>query len=321
MIPVKLSVEDEVRIIAPAQSLLPKLTLADRLRAIERLESIGLRVTFGKYISEVDEFKSTTVEHRLRDLHDAFIDPTVKAIIAVSGGTTSNQLLPYINYDLIRSNPKILCGLSDITALNNGIYAKTGMVTYYGPHFNVFGASEGIEYTLDYFKKCLFEKTPFKLSPADIFYNSTWEKTPVANTGYWVINEGACSGKILGGNFLTFSLLNGSEYMPDISDAVLFLEDNGPESAGNVQNQLQSLLNQSNFAQVRGLVIGRFKDESQINRQTLTKIIETKEKLDRIPVVANVDFGHTVPMITFPIGGQVELVAGSDDVSIEISDH
>lgn len=321
MTPVKLSVEDEVRIIAPAQSLLPKLTLADRLKAIERLESIGLRVTFGRYISEVDEFKSTTVEHRLRDLHDAFIDPTVKAIVAVSGGTTSNQLLPHINYDLIRSNPKILCGLSDITALINGIYTKTGMVTYYGPHFNVFGASEGIEYTWDYFKKCLFEDTPFTISPSDIFYNSTWEKEPIANTGYWIINEGECSGKILGGNFLTFSLLNGSEYMPDISGAVLFLEDNGPESAGNVQNQLQALINQSNFDQVRGLVIGRFKKESQINRQTLTKMVKTKEKLTNIPVIANVDFGHTVPMITVPIGGHVELVARWDEVSIEISDH
>ncbi|SFC35488.1 Muramoyltetrapeptide carboxypeptidase LdcA (peptidoglycan recycling) [Parapedobacter composti] len=321
MVPDKLTLDDQIRVIAPAQSLLPKLTLDKRLRAIERLEQIGLRVSFGDYISEVDEFHSTSVEHRLNDLHNALRDPAVKAILAVAGGTTSNQLLPHINYNLINDNPKIICGISDITALNNALFAKTGLVTYYGPHFNIFGASEDISYTLEYFKRCLFSSAPFALSPPHVFYNSPWEEEPVNNTGYWVINEGECKGKILGGNFLTFSLLNGSEYMPDIRGAVLFLEDNGPESAGNMQNQLQSLINHSDFDHVQGLVIGRFKQESGITRKLLTKIIKTKEPLSRIPVVANVDFGHTTPMITFPIGGYVRIQAHKDNIYIEISDH
>jgi muramoyltetrapeptide carboxypeptidase LdcA involved in peptidoglycan recycling len=305
----KLKPGDHIRIIAPAQSLMPKLSQDMRIRGVERLETLGLTVSFGNHIHEIDEFESTTIENRLEDLHQAYEDKSVKAILTVSGGTTSNQLLPYIDYDLLKDHPKILCGLSDITALVNAVHTKTDIITYYGPHFNMLSASDDLGFSLDYFRACLFDDKPIRLEPSPSYYNSIWEHERYDNSNYWVINEGEAEGTIFGGNFLTFNFLQGSAYLSDMTDSIFFLEDNGPEDFKNVQNQLQALLNQPNFHQVKALIIGRFKRNSMMTKEILTKIIKTKRQLDKIPVIANVDFGHTPPMVTVPIGGYGRIVA------------
>lgn len=101
---------------------------------------------------------------------------------------------------------------------------------------------------------------------------------------------------------------------------IYILEDNGAESVYNVQNQLQSLLLQPNFRNVRGILIGRFRKESNITRDLLTKIIKTKEELRNIPVIANADFGHTVPTATLPIGGYMRIEATDDSAEIVVSE-
>jgi muramoyltetrapeptide carboxypeptidase LdcA involved in peptidoglycan recycling len=131
--------------------------------SISRFETMGIRISFGKYIEESDEFKSSSIDHRIEDLHDAFSDQTVNAILTVIGGFNSNQLLKYIDYDLIRRNPKILCGYSDITVLQNAIFAKARLVTYSGPHFSTFAIKQRFDFTLAHFKQCLFEKESFEL--------------------------------------------------------------------------------------------------------------------------------------------------------------
>ena len=149
IVPAKLNVGDEVRIIAPSRSfnLLSQETIDI---ATNRLEELGLKVSFGKNIrNEIDKnYCCASIEDRIEDLHDAFRDKNVKAILTVIGGYNVNQILDYIDYDLIKNNPKIICGFSDITALLNAITAKTGLVTYYGPHYSSFGMKKGFEYTL-----------------------------------------------------------------------------------------------------------------------------------------------------------------------------
>lgn len=133
IVPNKLKPGDEIRVIAPARSL--KIIGQDsREIARKRFEEAGLKVTFGRNTTDenCDLFASAAVEKRLEDLHEAFADKRVKAIFTVIGGANSNMLLPYIDYELIKQNPKVFCGFSDITALLNGIYAKTGMVTFRG---------------------------------------------------------------------------------------------------------------------------------------------------------------------------------------------
>jgi muramoyltetrapeptide carboxypeptidase LdcA involved in peptidoglycan recycling len=319
--PKKLKKGDEVRVIAPARSF--DISFTDEMKnvAVQRLEAMGLRVSFGKYLYESDEFRSTTIEHRLEDLHEAFADTNVKGILAVGGGSTSNQLLKYLDYDLIQKNPKILCGLSDITALANAIYAKTGLVTYSGPQFTVFGASFETEYITKYFQKCLFSQEEFDVLASDFWCDQRFGVDKMKNDGMWVINEGEAYGKSLGGNLLTFKYLQGTPFAPDLEKSILFVEDNEKENHSAFQNQLQSLINQENFSGVKGLVIGRFQQGSHISRELLTKIIKTKRELTNMPVIANVDFGHSMPMMTFPIGGEVSLEAFGSEANIRIIKH
>lgn len=317
--PKKLKSGDEIRVVAPAKSMKPTFTDEMKALAIQRLGSLGLTVSFGKYLDEVNEFESTTIEHRLEDIHDAFKDPDIKATLTVLGGTTSNQLLKYLDYELIANNPKIFCGLSDITSIANAIHTKTGLVTYSGPHFTLFGAEKQVDYTMDYFQKCLFTEDVIEGKPSESFCNKRWDKEEIKNDGFWTIHDGEAEGIIVGGNLITLNLLQGSEYMPDLSNSILFLEDNDKESIRAVENHLQSLIHQPNFSDVKGIVFGRFQTGTNMTKDLLVKIVDSKKELTNIPVIANVDFGHTTPMITFPIGGECKVDATNQ--KIEITKH
>lgn len=244
--------------------------------------------------------------------------------MTVIGGFSSNQLLSYLNYDLIKDNPKILCGFSDITALANAITAKTDLVTYSGLHFSTFGMKKEFDYNLEYFKKCLMDDKPFEVIASktwsdDVWYLDQENRNVKENKGFIVINKGKAEGKLLGGNLCTLNLLQGTEFMPEISDSVLFLEDDEEVNGPDFDRDLQSLIHQPNFSKVKGIVIGRFQKNSKIDIEKLSYIIKTKKELSNIPVIANANFGHTNPIITFPIGGQVAI--DTEIPSIRILKH
>ncbi|MBU2592796.1 MAG: S66 peptidase family protein [Patescibacteria group bacterium] len=325
MYPEKLSEGDEVRVIAPVMSL---AIISEETRKIadKRFEDLGLKLSFGKHVEETDEFVSTTIEARVEDLHDAFDDSNIKAVLTVIGGFNSNQLLRYINWDLIKSNPKILCGFSDVTALNNSFYAKTGLVTYSGPHYSTFGQELHFEYTLENFEKCLFSSESFAINSSDNWSDDPWyqdqkNRKLVENEGWLTINKGETEGTIIGGNLCTFNLLQGTEYFPSLKDSVLFLEDDEESQPHHFDRDLQSLIHLPVFGGVRGLVIGRFQKASNMDHAKLRKIIGTKQELKNIPVIANVDFGHTDPKITFPVGGEVNIFATDTSQEIKIVKH
>jgi muramoyltetrapeptide carboxypeptidase len=171
--PNKLSPGDEVRIIAPSRSL-KVVSEANRAIATDMLGKLNLKLTFGKHVDECDLMFSSSINSRVKDLHDAFKDPNVKAIMSVLGGYNSNQLLDAIDYKLIQQNPKIFCGFSDITALGNAIFHKTGLVTYSGVHYSSFGMQQGFEYSYDHFKKILFEDNPILLNPSSEWADDAW---------------------------------------------------------------------------------------------------------------------------------------------------
>lgn len=318
--PQKLKTGDQIRVVAPAKSFLPNFTKEMRISAQQRLEELGLKVTFGAYVDEVDAFDSTSIDHRLLDLHEAFTDKNVAAILSVQGGSQSNQLLKYLDYELIAHNPKIVCGMSDITALASAIYTKTGLVTYSGPGFTLFRDSSTVDYTTSYFQQMFFSEEKITIRPAESFSDKRSDTELKINKGYWMMNPGTAQGKIIGGNLITLNLLQGSPFMPDIAGSILFLEDNEKESYRAFANHLQALVNQPAFSRVQGLVIGRFQAGSEMTYDLLQKIIDSKKELSDIPVIANVDFGHTVPMITFPIGGEVILDSGKE-AAITICKH
>ena len=144
------------------------------------------------------------------------------------------------------------------------------------------------------------------------------------NTGFLVINEGKMSGTIIGSNLCTFNLLQGTDYFPDFKDSILFVEEDemsGKLTRVEFDRNLQSVIHQPGFEGVKGVVIGRFQKASEMTDDLLIKIIKTKKELNNLPVIANVDFGHTDPKITFPIGGIAEIKAGVDFTSIKILEH
>ncbi|MDQ5885693.1 MAG: hypothetical protein QG628_90 [Patescibacteria group bacterium] len=322
--PDKLKRGDEVRVIAPALSL---NIISQDVRDIakRRFDELGLKLTFGKNVDECDEFMSSSVQSRVADLHEAFADKNVKAVLTVLGGHNSNQILRDIDWDIVKNNPKILCGYSDITTLNNAIYAKTGLVTYLGLHYSTFGMEKFFEETLEYFKKCVFSDGPVNVVPSKDWNDDEWyldqqNRMLKPNVGWKVINEGSASGTLIGGNLCTLNLLQGTEFMPTLKESILFIEDDSESKLINFDRNLVSLIQQPGFDGVRGIVIGRFQKDSNVDLDLLAKSIHNKKELDGLPVIANVDFGHTKPMITFPVGGQVEIDA-SNTPKIIITKH
>lgn len=312
IIPEKLKINDEVRVIAPSRSM---GILSDETIdiAVKTLESLGLKVTFGEYVNDSidDDYNSSSIENRVKDLMDAFKDPNVKAILTVIGGFNVNQILDYIEYDVIKNNPKILCGYSDITALLESITAKTGLVTYYGPHFSTFGIKLKNEYTIDYFNKMLFRNESVKVSPSDEWSNDLWfinqDKREIQkNEGFNIISEGTGEGVILGGNLCTLNLLQGTEYFPKIDeDIILFIEDDGGMGSNflvEFDRNFQSLIHALDKNKIKGIVVGRAELNCEMTVDKWKKIFASKG-LGNIPIVLNADFGHTNPMITIPLTG------------------
>ncbi|KKP67689.1 MAG: muramoyltetrapeptide carboxypeptidase [Candidatus Roizmanbacteria bacterium GW2011_GWA2_35_19] len=323
--PQKLKEGDEVRIIAPSRST-SLLSEETKTIANKRFSDLGLKLTFGKHIDETDEFKSSTIESRIEDLHSAFFDKNVKAIITVIGGFNSNQLLKNIDWEIIKNNPKIFLGYSDITVLNNAFFAKTGLVNYSGPHYSTFGQKLHFEYTLEFFKKCLMSDEQFEIEPSESWSDDEWyldqnKRELIINPGYLIINQGEVTGTILGANLCTFNLLQGTEYFPDLNNSILFLEDDYESVPHTFDRDLQSLIHLESFSKVKGLVIGRFQKRSNMTDDLLIKIVKSKKELNNIPILANADFGHSDPKMTFPIGGEVSLKIEADNIHFNVLKH
>ncbi len=317
IVPAKLAEGDEIRIIAPSRGtkiIAPEV----RKLAEDRMAAMGLKVTYAENATDEnwDMLGTTAVEKRVQDITDAFKDPKVKGIFTIIGGFNSNQLLPYLDYALIQANPKVLCGFSDITALLNAVYAKTGLETYSGPHLSSLGMLKGAEFTIENMRKMLFTDEPNNVVPSNEWSDDLWflnqeQREFIQNDGYWVINPGDAEGTIIGGNLGTFNLLLGSEYRPAFeADTILFAEDTGASDIADFMRNLTALTYQPDFKNVKALVIGRFQKDSKVTREQIAYMVKSVEPLSRIPVLANVDFGHSTPLLTIPVGGTARLNRG-----------
>ena len=326
MIPAKLKSGDEVRVIAPSRSM---AILGEDCKSLatRRLEELGLKVTFGKHVMEADpDYLAASVEARVEDLNEAFKDKNVKAILTVIGGFNSNSILDYIDYEAIKENPKIFCGFSDITALSNAIHAKTGLVTYSGPHYSSFGMLKGFEYTLEYFKKMFFQEEEFEIKASENWSDDAWfidqeNRKFEKHEGMFIINEGEAEGNIVGGNLCTLNLLQATPYMPNIENKILFLEDDnlsGDVFLMEFDRNLQSLMHMPEFKTVKGIVLGRAEVASCMTVEKWTKLIKNKPELAHIPVIGNANFGHTTPIMKFPVGGHAKLVAKENKIELLI---
>jgi muramoyltetrapeptide carboxypeptidase len=302
---------DEIRVIAPSSSL---GIIGDDTKKIadERLASLGFKVSFGKNTSDMDSFNSSSIEGRIEDFHDAFSDPTVKAVMCVIGGFNSNQLLPYIDWGMIKNNPKVFIGYSDITVLHNAIQARTGLVTYLGPAYSTFGQQLGFDYTMASFKKCLMQNDEYHLESANEWSDDLWfldqnNRKFIPNSGPEILQAGEATGELTGGNLGSFALLFGTSYMPSLSGKILVVEDDDADTYKIIDRNFESLLQQSGADKIAGIIMGRYQNASEMDIEKIKRLIALRPQLKNIPVIAQLDFGHTSPLATIPIGGLVNI--------------
>lgn len=323
----KLQKGSHIRVIAPSTSL-GVITKDQREIAVKRLNDLGLHVSFSRNAEEVTSFNSSSIESRVEDIHDAFLDSSVDGILTTLGGFNCNQLLSYIDFEIIKNNPKVFCGYSDITALSAAIYEKTGLVTYSGPHFSTFSMLKGVEYTIEHFQKCVIENSEYTVSPSSVWSDDRWfldqeHRTFIENTGWTVLQEGTAEGKIFGGNLCTLNLLQGTDFFPQIKeDFILFVEDDYMTIPETFDRDLQSLLHVPSVKEnIKGIVIGRFQKKSNMTLEMLEEIIRTKRELAHLPVIAEVNIGHVSPIFTFPFGGTGTLLASKENLQLKIVKH
>ncbi len=287
----------------------------------------GYDITFGKNVNKsIPEYNCPSIEDRKNDIEEAFLDKNVKAIMIARGGALSNQLLDEIDYEIIQKNPKIIIGFSDATSLLNAIYSQTKLKTYYGPNFSVLAMRKGNDYTYEYLNKVLNNEEEYYINPAISWSSDKWYKDQdnrkfIKNNGMNIINEGKAEGTIIGGNLNTFSLLQGTKYMPISQKIILFIEEDNwanEDYLYEFDRRLQSLTQQAFFKKVKGIIIGRAQQNVNMNINRWKTLISMNKKLINMPIVVNADFGHTMPMATFPIGGKCIISGIGKSIRIKI---
>jgi muramoyltetrapeptide carboxypeptidase len=306
--PKRLKQGDVIGIVSPASS--PN-DLSKINHGVEYLEKLGYRVELGKNVGSQNGYLAGSDKQRLEDLHEMFKNRNVKAIFTVRGGYGSTRLLDKIDYNLIRRNPKIFVGYSDINALQLAIYAKTGLVTFSGPMVAVDFNEDISSFTEECFWRTITSnKRIGKL------------KNP-KNEKFFLLTKGRATGRILGGNLSILISLVGTEYFPKMKDSILFLEDIG-EAPYRIDRMLNQLRLVKVFKQTKGVVLGHFVDcvESDNSKPSFSLnevVIEYFQKQMKLPVLYNVKHGHIKDNITIPLG--LKCVLNSTLGTIEITEN
>lgn len=316
--PEKLKAGDEIRIISPSSSLQRTGSFDSKLKAKERLESLGFKVTFGAHILENDLLESSSIASRVADFHAAFLDKSVKAVLCTIGGFNANELLPYIDWEIVRNNPKIFCGFSDITILHSAIQANTGLVTYYGPGYIAFLMDELQDFQTTQWLKAVAGVSSYTLSASNFYTSDPWydpsQPRHLMPASWKIYHTGTARGMTLGGNLNTIMLVTGTSAQVDVKQPIAFLENAEEEDAYTWDRELAHFL--QIYPDLSALIIGRFPKEAQMTEEILHFILDKHPRLQEIPVIYDVDFGHTQPIFTFPLGGEVEV--SSEPLKIQI---
>ncbi|HEM3610290.1 TPA: LD-carboxypeptidase [Streptococcus suis] len=299
---------DHIRVVSPSSSIESIGGFEANVAAKKKLEALGFRLSFSEHYFENDIFDSAPIASRVADLEAAFANETVDAILTTIGGFNCNELLPYLDFDLIAQNPKIFCGYSDTTALLNAIYAKTGMQTYMGPAYSSFKMREGQDYQTQAWLNAVTQDS-FTLEPSEEWSSDAWYIPDAPRTFFpteWkVYNPGQAFGVAIGGNLSTFALLHGTEFAPKPDKYILFLEEAEEDHYVEFTRHFAALLQV--YPNPQAVLIGRFPKETEMTEEILLAILDKHPILKKVPVLYDLDFAHTQPLFTITIGGQVEI--------------
>lgn len=296
-------------------------------RAASFLKEKGFRVRPGKLTGRTDGYRSGTIQERADELNDLIRNPDVRCIISTIGGNNSNSLLPFIDFDAFKADPKIVIGHSDVTAILMAIYAQTGITTFYGPALvPSFGELEPYnELTWACFADICVDhlNLPHTFIMPDFWTDESipWEiqdRPKTQNPNQWITcHAGKAEGRLMIGNLNTISTIWGSPFMPEIRDGdILFIEDTRKSAA--VMERLFSFLKiNAVFDRISGLILGKHErfDDQGTGKRPHDLLLEVLGEFE-FPFLADVDCSHTHPMFTMPIGCRVLLDAEKQKISL-----
>lgn len=302
--PKKLQKGDVIGIISPASS--PEdSNLVNK--GIGYIESLGYRVELGKNVGKNRGYLAGTDEDRLEDVHQMFKDKKVKAIFCLRGGYGAFRLLDKIDYKLIRTNPKIFVGFSEITSLQMAFLQKANLITFAGPMVVPNFSKDVSKYTEENFWRLI-------TSSKKVGRLKFPESNNLPN-----INPGTSTGRLLGGNLAVLVSLLGTEFLPNLKDKIMFLEDVSeyPYKIDRMMNQLRLY---RVFKNLKGIILGRFVDcfEHNPNKKTLTlsEVMDDYLRGIKVPAIYTFPHGHIKDFITLPIGIKIKLNATKGSVEL-----
>ncbi|MBM4175255.1 MAG: LD-carboxypeptidase [Ignavibacteria bacterium] len=302
--PAKLNKGEVIGLITPASTpdLLTKIQ-----DSIKYLEGLGYRVKLGKNVGKQYGYLGGLDEERLSDIHDMFSDKNVKAIISIRGGYGTIRLLDKINFNLIRRNPKIFVGYSDITALQLAIYVKTGLITFSGPMAAVDFANEIDPFTEDNFWRMVTSNK--KIGKVK---NPNEEKIST-------LTKGIANGRLIGGNLSLIGSLLGTPYLPKFDKSILFLED-VDEKPYRVDRYFSQMKLAKIFDKMSGMILCNFTDceETDPSKKSLSINDVVYEYFSSVkkPIIYNVIYGHVKSKNTIPLGVRARINATKGEFEI-----
>ena len=284
IIPEKLRIGDMIGVVAPSNPIINE-NIEEIERAKEIIEKLGFKVKFSKNLFSNKNGYSASAKEKAEDINEIFKNKDVKMIWCAKGGENSNSTFDYLDFEVIKQNPKIICGYSDITSLTNMITEKTDLVTFSGTNFKTIATDE-TDYSLkEVLKRFLDGSLEFGRN----------------EYGYKTIKEGFAEGKLIGGNLSLTRAMVAGKYNIDFTDKILFLEELGFETGpALVSNYLYYMKQNGVFNKVKGIWIGNYTHESGITLEQI--LLDTLENEFKGPIIKSENFGHIEQKTVIPIG-------------------
>lgn len=316
--PTKLRPGDLVGICSPSGTITHKQELFAKAR-VNFEQATGLKTVVAPNAFAKHFYSAGTGEERLADFHGLIANPDVKAIIFSAGGDTAIDLLPRLDFDLIRKNPKIMAGISDATTLLSAITATTGLITFLGLEWLDF-AEHAMTYELESIKKAWFKGTVGMVEG-----NPRWRdlhNTPTTYKSWQMIRGGAAEGQLIGGNAESFIQLLGTSYEFLLPESILFLETYKLPKK-QIHKLLMQLKLRGVFENVRGMIVGYCLDcdnpEIRGNEQPIEDLVREITADFDFPIMHLGEIGHYVENFLQPLGVKVRVDATT--LEVEILEH
>lgn len=292
IIPSKLKIGDTIGVVAPSEPVIGQ-KIEELEEARKMIEKLGFKVKYSKNLFSNTNGYSSTAKEKAEDINSMFADKNINMIWCAKAGSNANSVFEYLDYDIIKENPKIICGYSDINSLTNIITAKTGLVTFSSTNFKTVATDE-----TDYSLKEALKR--FVDGNLELGLKEDKDIT---------IQEGIATGELIGGNLSIMKGLTSGKYRVDFTDKILFIEEFALESYPSLVSSFLYFMKQNEvFDKIKGLWIGNYEHESGISlEKIISDVLELPNEKYKFPIIKSNYFGHTERKTVIPIGTKAQI--------------